>query len=1147
MFALVGGAFAQSAPVGYMLELATPPVSEVYAKALQAKADPATVSRAQLRAIETEQQGVLGALAAKAGDIQVMYSVQRVYNGIAVMAGEQRLGDLRRLPGVKAVHRLHPVRVRLSTSVPFIGAPLLWNPAGANSLGRGVRIGIVDTGIDYLHPDLGGSGTMKDYTANNVTQLGDVPFPTAKVVGGYDFAGTDYDALDPAHSTPVPDPDPMDENGHGTHVAGIAAGFGLTAPGATFHGPYTNAMAFNTMQIGPGVAPAAVLYALKIFGKSGESYLTPQAMDWAVDPNGDGDLSDHLDVVNLSLGDDFGTNESPDAVACNHAAEVGCVVVVSAGNAYDSYFVLGTPGSGERVITVAASEDEDPMYPGLSADMVALFSSRGPAQFSVGVPQLKPDVAAPGMAIISANLGGAAVANLWAVRSGASMSAPHVAGVAALLCERSPSWSAEEIKAAIMNTAVDVYSDADRSGPREAPARAGAGRVDVGNLLATTCIAFDADHPERVSVSFDTTEVLGNASEERRIQIRNKGVAPVSYTATLDAFTEIPGVSVQLLDTGSVATAPGTDAELRLKLDADAATMQHTHDPAVVQNLKAYTRHWLSETSGYVLLTPSDGGAVLRVPYYGALRPVSDMKAAIAGFDGSVNATGSIPLTGSEVNTGANYPEDIQSIGSAFELMYISDNEPESQGEDEAGDMQYVGVTSDVASAGSVENSTIYFAIATYGAWSTPHAMKFNIYLDVDGDGQSDFKLYNGHKTTGSGYDGLYPDVFVAVLDDLKGLKTTEGFLNVYSAHERDTAVFLSNVLVLPVRATDLGLSTGNSSFTFRIESLSVLDDATVIDQAPAASSTGLKQRLRFDAGKPGLSFSQEGSPSPMFVDRPGMAVTVQYDDSAYWDSGLLECDEAGLNCHPKRALGVLLLHHHNRLGAKAEWLPVITRGDSDGDGIPDAGEGLGDPDHDGIPNMFDLDSDGDGIPDAIEGVGDPDGDGIPNFLDLDSDNDGLSDHDEYFTYHTDPYRADTDEDGVNDGDEVAVGRNPLVADPPAAPTNLVASDATLVDRIAVTWTSVPGSAEYRIWRAESDDFSSAAIIGDWQKDAHFDDTTALASYVIPGKGCQGPTKVPIVYTYWVEARIAPSNADPTAAGPLSVPAQGRREDASRK
>jgi hypothetical protein len=180
-----------------------------------------------------------------------------------------------------------------------------------------------------------------------------MPFPSAKVVGGTDFAGDAYTG----GNAPVADANPMDCNGHGSHVAGSAAGFGMTAGGATFAGPYdVSGPPYSSLLIGPGVAPRALLYGLRVFGCTGSTGLTTLAIDWAMDPNGDADLSDHLDVINMSLGSSFGSAVNSTSLASDNAALAGVIVVASAGNSGDTFFITGAR-RGVGVISTAASVD----------------------------------------------------------------------------------------------------------------------------------------------------------------------------------------------------------------------------------------------------------------------------------------------------------------------------------------------------------------------------------------------------------------------------------------------------------------------------------------------------------------------------------------------------------------------------------------------------------------------------------------------------------------------------------------------------------------------------------------------------------------------------------------------------------------------
>jgi len=289
--------------------------------------------------------------------------VSKAHNAVAISIDARNLPALAAQPGVVAVRPVIDYSVELSETVPYIGAAAVQN---LGYTGEGVRVAVLDSGIDYTHKNLGGSGTADDYTAAFGTTLDDARnqtvnpalFPSEKVVGGFDFVGEHWPNPDAAHcgTDPVthaalacllPDPNPIACGGvggcdgtHGTHVSDIIGG-------RSNDGTHV------------GVAPGTQLYALKVCSSvstscSGVALL--QAMEFALDPNGDGDLSDAVDVINMSLGSNYGQAEDDLTQASENAVRLGVVVATAAGNAADRPYIVSSPSIGPGVISVAQTQ-----------------------------------------------------------------------------------------------------------------------------------------------------------------------------------------------------------------------------------------------------------------------------------------------------------------------------------------------------------------------------------------------------------------------------------------------------------------------------------------------------------------------------------------------------------------------------------------------------------------------------------------------------------------------------------------------------------------------------------------------------------------------------------------------------------------------
>jgi len=355
---------------------------------------------------------------------EVINTHQFLSNSLTLLTTSRNIPALRDQPQVEHVSFDHELEAHLTDSIPLIGADDAWSlttPSGIPITGVDKIIAVIDSGIDYTHPDLGacfGSG--------------------CKVLGGYDFINLD--------------PDPMDDFGHGTHVAGI-----ISAKGTLM-----------------GVAPDSLLLAYKVIDENGSGYASDviSAIESAV-------LA-HADVINISLGGP-GNPDDPLCQSVDLATQMGTVVVVSAGNRGSNYATIDSPGLAVSAITVGAST---------KSDVIASFSSRGP----VATMQMtaKPDLIAPGQSIISTvpATGPLGHSSLYRSLSGTSMAAPHVAGAAALLRQYRPSWSPVLVKSVLMNMAIDKgYNHFVQ----------GSGRLDVsqmdqlGVLISNLIIDFGID------------------------------------------------------------------------------------------------------------------------------------------------------------------------------------------------------------------------------------------------------------------------------------------------------------------------------------------------------------------------------------------------------------------------------------------------------------------------------------------------------------------------------------------------------------------------------------------------------------------------------------------------------------------------------
>ncbi len=354
-------------PVDVVLELAGAPVAVQDAQAKSAGRKLSDPDKQAIRQQLADQQARLHGSLAAAG-ASVIGDMQDAYNGIHVTVAQRNLPQLASLPGVVAIHGVQSFTPDNTNAIPFINADTEWQSSGFT--GQGVKIASIDTGIDFTHADFGGPGTVAAWNSAKAasTQAADPTMfgPAApKVKGGFDFVGDAYDARN-RQSRPMPDPNPLDCNGHGSHTAGSAAGFGVLSTGKTYMGPYNGTtISSNSWNVGPGVAPRASLYAYRVFGCAGSSNVVDLAINRAV--------ADGVDVISMSLGSPLGGFDDPTSVASQNAFNDGITVVASAGNNGPGAYVVGSPSTANGVLSVAAIDGSVPQYPGATL----LFSKTG--------------------------------------------------------------------------------------------------------------------------------------------------------------------------------------------------------------------------------------------------------------------------------------------------------------------------------------------------------------------------------------------------------------------------------------------------------------------------------------------------------------------------------------------------------------------------------------------------------------------------------------------------------------------------------------------------------------------------------------------------------------------------------------------------
>ena len=482
--------------------------------------------------LATEQRAFRRELAARLPQAEIGWRYRLVANGFSLTLPSSELARLRALPGVREVLPAGSYAPQLSATPQQIGAPALWGQ-GFDTAGQGVKIGIIDSGIDAGHPFFDPAG----YAMPAGFPKGQERFTTAKVIVARVFAPKSLTVA----SARVAFSD--DDSSHGTHVAGIAAGNADTPAGG---GRRVS-----------GVAPRAYLGNYKVFVAT-SSGLSPNANSPAIVAAIEAAVADGMDVINFSGGEpEIEPSRDIVARALDAAAAAGVVSVVAAGNDYNDFGAgsVSSPANAEAAIAVGAVEIGSSPTTRTHAE----FSSVGPTTISL---RLKPDVAAPGVDVLSSVPGGG-----WSEFSGTSMAAPHIAGSAALLRQRHPSWSAEQVKSALVQSGVDALEARNRSaGPRfQGGGVVALVRADQPLLFARpTALSFGLLERGRTSTRGIAVEDAGGGAGAWKVEVVTR-TKPRGVQIVVPPTVSVPGALSVGMSAAARAVAGDVDAYIELR------------------------------------------------------------------------------------------------------------------------------------------------------------------------------------------------------------------------------------------------------------------------------------------------------------------------------------------------------------------------------------------------------------------------------------------------------------------------------------------------------------------------------------------------------------------------------------------------------
>lgn len=326
---------AATVPDRYIVELSGEPVAQRVAR---------TVSPGQRREALLGETGRRYRAEVRAGQASVRRSMVRrgarvagsvdtVANALFVRIPEARAAQLWQAPGVRRILPVRTFHLVLDHALPLHKIPEAWSLGGAWPQGSGMKIAIIDTGIDVTHPGFKDPGFQAPDGFPKVTVRSDLKYTNQKVIVARSYATL--------LQNPDPDTSAKDDVGHGTATAMAAAGVQNTGPLAVI----------------TGAAPMAYIGSYKVFGSPG---VNDGATDEAILKAMDDAVADGMDVISLSLGTAVAPRPADDidVQAVENAVGAGVIVVAAAGNSGPDPNTMSSPGTAPSVITVGAMNND---------------------------------------------------------------------------------------------------------------------------------------------------------------------------------------------------------------------------------------------------------------------------------------------------------------------------------------------------------------------------------------------------------------------------------------------------------------------------------------------------------------------------------------------------------------------------------------------------------------------------------------------------------------------------------------------------------------------------------------------------------------------------------------------------------------------